>query len=184
MERLPHDDLVHMYGFSSNVNSMMYGFQATKSYNMRIIYCIFRSLLDQNLCTDASIGVRFCFRDSSLVKPPFFPGPFSFIPDGTCTSKAAVAAVVASFLTWMVSRQGHIACERGGRNNQFLQGWFAYFGLKFPQFNRGTGEVVIDVSKGFWYSQPLKIKQVNQPSPLWENTRKHTWSLKLKVCHH
>lgn len=35
------------------------------------------------------------------------------------TSKAAVAAVVASFLTWLVSRQGPIGCERGEGTTNF-----------------------------------------------------------------
>ena len=68
---------------------------------------------------------EFCSETTHWLKPPFFPGPFSFTTYGTwyvsleSTSKAVVAAVVASFLTWMVSRQGPIGCERGEGTTNF-----------------------------------------------------------------
>lgn len=139
--------------------------------------------------TRASVS-EFCFRNNSLVKATIFPRPFQFYHlwnlvcvawkhlegcRGRCGGLVFDMVGLKTRPHWMWT---------WGRNNQFSQGWFAYFALKFPRFNTGTGGGCHWCVQRLWYSQPLKIIQVNQPSPLWENNGKHTWSLKLKVFHH
>lgn len=138
--------------------------------------------------TRASVS-EFCFRNNSLVKATIFPRPFQFyhLWIGMCRLKAPRRLPWPLWWPrfWHGWSQDKAPLDVNvGKEQPIFAGWFAYFALKFPRFNTGTGGGCHWCVQRLWYSQPLKIIQVNQPSPLWENNGKHTWSLKLKVFHH